>query len=208
MLIKCIFSMVRFRVRIINLWVWNQSSGDCSPQSCVTTGVVQWPESLILQSSLYPQFKPKDPEQQKSISWEGWRVCSLSSAIFYAGMFGVDFMAQEKLCILLFQPFTPTIHLPFCFLLPGKLWGLSSAHGWFIQQRGWSWDHHHILTEVNVALKSQGIKSNVKLLKSILLESQVTEGTWFGLIQFICSMTGKHVLKFNPRDENIWQILS
>lgn len=59
MLIKCIFSMVRFRVRINYLWVWNQSFGDCSPQRFATTGVLQWLESLILQSSWIPSSIPR-----------------------------------------------------------------------------------------------------------------------------------------------------
>lgn len=168
---KLCYSSVRFRVRIINLWVWNHSFGDCSLQSFVNTGVVQWPDSLILWFSQYPQFSPKGPEQLS-------RLKNLQSTILYPGMFGVVFMAHEKLRILLFQPFTPTIHFLFLVLLPGKLQDLSSAHGQLIQQRGWSWNHLHILTEVYVALKSQRIKNNVKLLKPILLESQVPKATW------------------------------
>ena len=80
-------------------------------------------------------------------------------------------MAQEKLCILLFQPFTSTVYLLFCFLLSRELRGLASARALFFQQGGWSWDHHHVLTEVNVALKSQGIESSIKLFKPIFKPS-------------------------------------
>lgn len=82
-------------------------------------------------------------------------------------MCGLGVMAQGRLCILLFQPFT--IYLLFCFLLSRELWSLPSACAWFIQQGGWSWDHHRILTEVSVALRSQETEGNIMPVSSPLV---------------------------------------
>jgi len=87
-------------------------------------------------------------------------------------------MAQEKLCILFFQPFTSTTYLLFCFLLTRELRGLASAHAWFIQQGGWSWDHHHVLPEVSVALKSQRTERSYLSYLSLSSSPLVLKGSF------------------------------
>lgn len=128
------------------------------------------PVARILDSSilLIPQFSSRalnSRNQSAEQAEESFQCHSLDWHI-WCGFHGTRKAVYASL---------PTIHLLFCVWLPGKMEGLSSAWGWFIQQRGWSCDHHPVLTEVYVALKSQGIKSNVKLLKPILSPKSLKE---------------------------------